>query len=234
MSGLRLWVVLAVLSGLALPAAARDFVVTMHGRLLSMELAGHIVSVPGPLWGTGDQPVETEQSQIVYRQLAPGIESVLFLPVSQSMASWTHVMGVQAVERDGYKAANQLRSMIDPVAKSCVSSQTLVAEINPVVAGGRSALLVVCGRYRLQQGPGPQSCAAGILIGVAVESSKGAMKVYQQWCSGAFDAANRAAWPVGEAELQRRAAELQQGTSFVPGGLLSPSGVPAFLGGWWK
>jgi hypothetical protein len=59
------------------------------------------------------------------------------------------------------------------------------------------------------------------------------MKAYQQWCTGAFDVADRDAWPVAQQELRRRAAELQVSTSFVPVDLVRRPSA-AFLGEWWQ
>lgn len=211
----KLVLAVAALACFAQPAAARDFEVAVQGRVLSMQLAGHLVSVPGPLWVGPGETVDVERSQVVYKQVAPGVESVMFLPLEETLVTWTRMMGILAVERPGYIAAYQTASMVEPMLQDCTPAQTIVSKLPAIAAGGQEGLLLMCGRYRPTRS-GPRNCPGGILVAVALQSDRGAMKAYQEWCTGAFDVGDRASWPISGDELQVRASELQQATRFVP------------------
>jgi hypothetical protein len=197
----------------ALPAVAKDFAIAVDGRLLGMGLAGHKVQVPGPLWTKAGELVDIEKSQVIYKLLEPGIESVLFLPAEENLVTWTRLMGVLAVERPGYTAALQTASMVQPVMQSCAQGQVIASKIAAQTPGGRDGLLLMCGRYNPTSSK-PRNCAAGIVVAVVLESKKGAMKVYDEWCTAAFDVNRRESWPVSGEELQRHATELQLASAF--------------------
>jgi hypothetical protein len=208
-------VALCVALGLfaALPATAKDFAITVNGRLLSMELAGHKVQVPGPLWTKANEPVDIEKSQVIYKQVKPGVESVLFLPVGETLVTWTRMMGILAVEKPGYTAAVQTASMVQPLLESCAQGQSVVSKIAAVPPGKQEGLLLMCGRYN-PTSTGPRNCAGGIVVAVALESGKGALKVYDEWCTAAFDVGKRDSWPVPGDVLESYASELQLASTF--------------------
>ena len=210
-------IALAAVLSVAVTAAAtaREFTVVAQGRLLIMEIAGHIVSVPGPLWTEPGETVDVQQSQVVYQQLGPGVESVLFLPLDETIVTWTRMMGVLAVNRPCYTASQHLASIVTPMRRSCAPSQMMVAPITAADKPEGEALLLMCGRY-LPTRKGPRNCAGGIVLAFVLQSEKGAMKAFNEWCTSAFDVAQKSDWPVPEQELNTLAAELLQATRFRP------------------
>jgi hypothetical protein len=211
----RLGAALAIVLAIASPAAAANFEIGVEGRQLVMELAGHIVTIPGPLWAPSGETVDIEKTQVVYRQVGPGAESVLLLSVEDTLVTWTRMMGILAVGRPGYRADYQVASLVGPMREGCTPDQTLIRKIPAARAGGQDGLLLMCGRYRPTR-LGPRNCAGGIIVAFVIESPNGAMKAYAEWCTGPFNVLDRAAWPVGGDELQARASELMEGTRFVP------------------
>ena len=208
------WLGLVAALVLTAPAAAQEFEVKAEGRLLSMALAGHQLIVPGPLWTEPGQTVEVEKSQFVFNRLEPGIESVIMLPIGENLVAWTQMMGILAVNRTGYTAAVQIGSMVEPMLESCVKDQLVISKVPAATIGGVDGLLLMCGRYS-PTSASVRNCAAGVLVAVALETAKGAVKVYDEWCTQSFDVTNRASWPVSGEELQRHATELQTATRFT-------------------
>lgn len=192
-----------------------DFQVAVQGRVLLMELAGHAVTIPGPLWSPGET-VDVERSQVRFDRIEPGVEQLILMPEEESLVTWTRMSGVLAVDRPGYSGALHVASVLEPLQQSCVRDQTGISRIDPPVENGMPALVLVCGRYLPTAEGRPRNCTGGILVAVVVESPRGAMKVYDEWCTGAFDLADRSSWPVPDTELLAIAKELQQVVRFVP------------------
>jgi len=207
-------------------AGAQNFKIAADGRLLVMEMAGHIIKVPGPLWSGPGETVDVEQSQVIYRRVGPGAESVLLLPADDTLVTWKRMMGILAVGRPGYSGAMQVASMVQPMTEDCTANQTLIRKVPAVQADGIEALLLMCGRYRATRSA-PRHCAGGLILAVVLESGKGAVKIYDEWCTGAFDVRDRSSWPVSGEELQAVATELQVATAFLPATTLQIGAPPA-------
>jgi len=195
--------------------AAEDFNVAVQGRQLTMELAGHIVSVPGPVWTSDGDTTDVEKTQFVYRPVSDGVETVLLLPFDETLVTWTRIMGIVAVAQPGYLAAYHAASMIETMGRDCAPGNSVVSKIPAASKGALEGLLLMCGRYRPTRQTS-HTCPAGIIIAVVLQSPQGAARVYYEWCTPTFDIRNAGAWPVTGAEMQTRATELQESTAFVP------------------
>jgi hypothetical protein len=203
---------LAVLSTGAVPAKA--FSIVSHGRLLSMELAGHAISVPGPLWGATGEAVATEKSQVIYHEDAAG-QSVLLLPVEETLVTWTEIMGVSAASGPSQTAAGAAAALVASIDRDCVAGQARISTAAPVKAGGPPALLLLCGRFR-PDAARVRHCAAGMAVAVVLESRKGVLTADRQWCTQSFGVDDPDAWPIKAIALEQRAWELQVATTFSP------------------
>jgi hypothetical protein len=180
---------------------------------IEVELAGHLLSMPLPIWATpSDVPVD--QANIIYNQLEPGVESLLMIPLESTVVTWTQMMGVLAVHREGYHASAQVQSIVEPMMQSCSPSLLYVSPLQAPQAGQSNGLLMLCGRYNPTAGAATRKCAGGIVLAVVMESAEGAAKVYLEWCTTAFTPTDKTSWPVAEATLAQYAANLQARTKF--------------------
>jgi hypothetical protein len=113
---------------------------------------------------------------------------------------------------------------VDPITSACAQDELLVST---VVREAGGAVLLMCGRYRLDAPDVPRRCGGGIILATVLESTEGAVKVYHEWCTAIFDAADKGGWPVPEADLMRHAEALIATTAFVPLAAAAPSPVDA-------
>jgi hypothetical protein len=202
---------LALALGLA-PAAgsAQSPTVEIAGKALATTLAGHRISFPLPPWIDEASPSETP---FVIQQLERDVVAMLFVPPGQTIISWTQMSGLLVVSRPGYSAAAQIASVVRPMSASCASGQMKLTPVQAVRQGELEAVILVCGRYK-PTGDAPNGCAAGIVVAVARQSASGAMKAYDEWCTGAFDVATPAGWPVSPDRLLAIATGMQVATAF--------------------
>ncbi len=206
---------IATLAGLALganPALAQEPTLEADGAALVTEIAGHRVTFPAPRWLAG---TDGAKAPFVFNRLAADVASLIFVPGGESVVSWTRMMGVLVVNRAGYGANTQIASVIRPLQDSCTRNQLGLTPVKSSRAGQADALILVCGRYR-PSSAAPVGCAAGIIVAVVRESWNGAMKVYDEWCTGAFNLDNPEAWPVSSMELMAIATGMQEITAFDP------------------
>lgn len=206
---------LAVAAALVLlPAVgqAQEPALDAIGNALATNLAGHRVTFPTPRWLTGPEPGEVP---FVFNQIEPGVEALTFVPPGETLVAWTQILGILVVNRQGYDAKDQIASILDPIRAACTQGQLGVTPVRSQKPGQADALILACGRYK-PTADGPRGCAAGFLVAVVRDSWNGAMKIYDEWCVGAFNLADRASWPVKPAELLRIAIEMQQVTAFEP------------------
>jgi hypothetical protein len=211
---IRLFALLGIMLGSALPALAQALAIEAIGGVLVTEMSGHKVTIPAPPWTQNAGPGE-HQSPFVFNRLDAGVETLVFVPPGETIVSWTHMMGVVAVNKPGYKAAAHIASMVQPMAQSCATGQMSVTELPSAAPTGQKPILLVCGRYR-PSGSGPRGCAAGMIVAAVRESRLGAMKVYDEWCISAFDAKDQATWPVKPEEILGIAAMLDAASRYEP------------------
>lgn len=199
--------------GLALaagPALSQEPALSAAGTALVTEIGGHKVTFPTPRWlGEG----EGATAPFVFNRLATDVESLTFVPEGESIVSWTRMMGVLVVDRPGYGTERQVQSLVEPLQASCTRDQLGLTPVKSQRPGQVDALVLVCGRYR-PSSAAPTGCAAGIVVAVVRESWNGSMKVYDEWCTGAFDVDNRDSWPVKPDELIAIATGMQEITAF--------------------
>jgi hypothetical protein len=181
-----------------------------EGTALVTELGGHRVTFPAPRWLGQDDGAD---APFVFNRLAADVESLIFVPRGESVVSWTRMMGVLVVNRAGYSSDTQLASVIQPLQDSCTRNQLGLTPVKSRRAGQADAVILVCGRYR-PSSAAPTGCAAGIVVAVVRESWNGAMKVYDEWCTGAFNLDNPDGWPVSSGELLALATAMQEITAF--------------------
>jgi hypothetical protein len=180
---------------------------------LEVELAGHKLTMPLPIWATpSDVPIE--QANVIYNELEPGVASLLMIPLEATIVTWTQMMGVLAVHREGYHASAQVQSIVEPMMQSCSPSLLYVSPLEAPRAGQSNGLLMLCGRYNPTAGAATRKCAGGIVLAVVMESAEGAAKVYLEWCTPAFTPTDKTSWPIAEATLAQYAANLQARTKF--------------------
>ena len=214
-------VLIAALGGLPGAAIAQDQNPPLEfaGKALVVELAGHKVTFPAPAWAAEAEPGSpTRKSPFVFKVIEPGVEALTFVPPNENIVSWTRMMGVLAVNREGYGAALQVESMLAPIRAACVDGQLGITTVKPPRPGLTEGLILACGRYK-PTGAGPRGCAAGFLVAVVRESWVGAVKVYDERCVGAFNLDDPGSWPVTPEELMKTALEMQGITAFeqLPG-----------------
>lgn len=211
----RLTGALALALGLATGALAQSPPITEVEGGLAVDLAGHHMVLPQPFWTVpSSEPVA--QAQTLYNQISPGVDSLLLIPVDETVVTWTQILGVLAVHRPGYRAATHLVSILDPMREACLDGQLLISTFPEAVPPEEaSTVLILCGRYRLNADV-PKSCAGGIIAATVLQSTEGAAKIYHEWCTGSFDIATEATWPVAPDVLSRDAAILLASAKFVP------------------
>jgi hypothetical protein len=204
---------IAALAGLVLvayPAVSQQPAVQSEGTALVTEIGGHRVTFPVPRWLDEGEGAE---APFVFNRLAADVESLIFVPKGETVVSWTRMMGVLVVNRIGYGSNTQLASVIQPLQESCTRDQLGLTPVKSRRAGQPDAVILVCGRYR-PSSAAPTGCAAGIIVAVVRESWNGAMKVYDEWCTGAFNLESPEGWPVSSTELMALAKAMQDITAF--------------------
>jgi hypothetical protein len=199
---------------LALPAVAQGTpaIVETGTGSLAVELSGQRLVFPQPIWTVpSSEPVE--QAKIRYDELDTGVHSIVLLPVDATVVTWDRLMGILIVGRPGYSRDTQLASVIDPMTEACTSDALHVATFGTEEKG---AVVLLCGRYRLGIVGVSARCGGGIILATVLESPGGSAKVYDEWCTSAFDSSDKAAWPVSEADLGRYAEALVTMSTFEP------------------
>lgn len=204
----------AIFASLVLPAFAQEtpLIVKTETGGLSVELAGHRLVFPQPVWTVvSAEPVE--QASVRYDRLAENVESIVLLPVDATVVTWTELMGILVVGRPDYSRETQLASVIDPISQACATDQLHVATFGTEEKG---AVVLLCGRYKPTAADIPVRCAGGIILATVLDSANGSAKVYDEWCTTGFDAADKATWPISEADLARYAEVLATTSTFEP------------------
>jgi hypothetical protein len=202
----------AIFMLLALPALAQETppIVKTETGGLAVELSGHRLVFPQPIWTVvSSEPVE--QAKVRYNMLAPNVHSIVLLPTDASVVTWTELMGVLIVGRPGYSRDTQLASVIDPMTEACAGDALHAATFGTEEKG---AVVLLCGRYKPSAEAVSGRCGGGIILATVLENPGGSAKVYDEWCTAAFDSSNKAAWPVSEAELGRYAEALATVSTF--------------------
>lgn len=202
----------AALALVPVAALAEDPAVETLGRALVTTIGNHRVTFPLPPWIEDGTPSDTP---FVFQQIQPDVTALLLVPPGQSIVSWTQMSGVLVVDRAGYRSSAHIASIVQPMTASCAQGQMGLTPVKSPKAEETEALILVCGRYR-PTASAPNACAGGIVVAVVRESWNGAMKVYDEWCTGAFDVDNPNGWPVAPEELMRIATEMQVATAFEP------------------
>lgn len=195
-----------------------------QSQVIVMNMAGHHITIPLPSWtDLSSRTPAVDQSQAISNQPGPNAESVLFFPASETPVLWTHLVGVLAVNQPGYTADMQIASMIDPMRKSCSAGEMQVAKVPPIAKDGHGALLLVCGRYRPTSSSG-RDCGGGMILAVVLADPRGAVKIYNEWCTSRFEVADTKTWPVPEIQMHAIALNLQTRSTFGP---LGPVATPS-------
>ena len=136
-----------------------------------------------------DEPVE--QAQTLYTELAPGVESLVLLPIdadgrSPGRDSWASSQSAAP----GYTATTQLASVIDPITEACAADELDATTFGS--RGGAVRCCSLCGRYKPSAQGVPRRCGGGIILATVLESPLGAAKIYHEWCTPTFDVAGPA------------------------------------------
>ena len=202
----------ALFAALALPALAAAPAITVTDAGLSVELVGHTLTMPPPVW-TEPTAEPVDQAQTRHTVLAPGVESLVLLPMDATVITWTELMGILAVNRPGYTAEMQLSSIVDPISQACATGQLEASTVGTKEAG---AVLLVCGRYKPGAEGVPQRCGGGMILATVLASPLGAAKIYHEWCTSTFDPANQDSWPVRPDDIAGFAQLLIATSAFVP------------------
>lgn len=211
----RLWLIVCLLA--AAPALAQEpaFAIAAEGRQLNMELAGHRVTVPGPIWKVSADGA-APQSAYVFNRLEPGVEAVTFRPDTETVITWTQIMGVIVVNRTGYTIARQVEDIAEPMRTSCTHNQFGISTVPAIAAGSPEALVMVCGRYLPTAQGKPRNCVGGLVVAVLQQGPQGALRVFREFCTAGFDFRSTDNWPVTPLQLVAYADELQRGARFAP------------------
>ncbi len=199
---------------LALPAQAQEQeqrAIKSTGDRIEVELAGHRLTMPLPMWAV-ESDVPVDQANIIYNEVESGVDSLLLLPLDSTVVTWKQLMGALVVHRPGYKAAAQVQSIVEPMSQSCAQGLLEARPLPALQAGWSNGFLLLCGRYKPTVAASARNCAAGIVIGVVMETTEGAAKVYLEWCTASFNPKDKASWPLPEPELVQYAANLQAKT----------------------
>ena len=202
----------ALFAALAVPALAAPPAIAVTEAGLSVELVGHTLTMPPPVW-TEPTTEPVDQAQTRHTVLAPGVESLVLLPMDATVITWTELMGILAINRPGYTAEMQLASVVDPISQACATGQLEASTVGTREAG---AVLLACGRYKPGAEGVPHRCGGGIILATVLESPLGAAKIYHEWCTPTFDAANHDSWPVKHGDLAGFAELLIATAAFVP------------------
>jgi hypothetical protein len=204
----------ALFATLAFPAFAQEppLIVETGTGGLAVELSGHRLVFPQPIWTVvSTEPIE--QARIRYNELDTNVHSIVLLPVNATVVTWTQLMGVLIVGRPGYSRDTQLASVIDPMTEACANGALHAATFG---TKERGAVVLLCGRYKPTAQNIPVRCGGGIILATILESSNGSAKVYDEWCTPAFNSDDKASWPVSEADLGRYAEDLATVSTFEP------------------
>ncbi len=191
-------------------AQEQGFQITANGRMLQMELGGHAVGVPGPLWGGSS----STESTYVFNRVGADAESLTLMPQGENLVTWSQMMGVIVVARPDYDGPAQIKDIVTPLEQSCTHNQLGVSTVPPIVAGAPEALVVVCGRYLPTAEGKPRNCTGGLVVAVVLQRPTGSMRVYREWCTSGFDFADTGNWPVSAIQLVAQADELQRAVRF--------------------
>ncbi|MEI9900669.1 MAG: hypothetical protein WDN31_11725 [Hyphomicrobium sp.] len=198
----------------ALPAQAQEqeqLAIKSTGDRIEVELAGHRLTMPLPMWAV-ESDVPVDQANIIYNEVESGVDSLLLLPLDSTVVTWKQLMGALVVHRPGYKAAAQVQSIVERCRRAARRACSRPGPCRPCRQAGANGFLLLCGRYKPTVAASTRNCAAGIVIGVVMETTEGAAKVYLEWCTASFNPKDKASWPLPEPELVQYAANLQAKT----------------------
>lgn len=192
-----LTVVLAATGGVALAA---DDGMTRDGDRLALDTVEHTVTMPVPAWGEGEGGDDLSALQLVRTDVSPTAEVMEVIPADEDINNWTRMIAALTVNSPEYTAAAHEDNLISSFEKGCVRDTLQMGTAMPDDGDLARVVIIVCGAY--QTGPVGTSDGMGeVLIASMLGTEAGAVRIYQEWRGPAFDAADKASWPVAQDEL---------------------------------